>query len=359
MQVFKVDKTIAVSFDPDTYVPLDSFVSKITIVPLETNANCLIGQPLALRVKLHQDLIYVSFLKQLFVFDLNGKFIREIGRRGGGPGEFTEVRDFIFSNDKTIELLNFKKIEQYTLEGKHIGTKRFDFYGDVFNANPMNFCHSFSKGYYFWGGVVKDDNLREKSSLMYQVNSDMEITNAYLSQQYGDGGEQDRFKYYQDKILVTPGAFDYNIYQIDPDDSIRIRYSFDFGTYGFDANRDVDRQNIMYDSYIWNIIDFHETDHHLHFCFAYQNKFHTLLCSKITGQIFLQSPQQYVKRKEFYLLPTVAVYNNQLIAMADISTIKDYLEIMSEEDIKKWGLERLRGLDYEDNPVLIFYTMKK
>jgi hypothetical protein len=75
----------------------------------------------------------------------------------------------------------------------------------------------------------------------------------------------------------------------------------------------------------------------------------------------LQSSRQYIKKKDFFLFPIVATYNDQLIALVDVSAIKEYLNmgIISEKDIKKWGLERLRDLDYEDNPILIFYTMKK
>jgi len=90
-------------------------------------------------------------MKQLLVFDLNGKFIREIGKRGPGVGEFIEVKNFMFTNEGTIEILDFRKIESYSFDGKHLGTvKRFDFIGTDFYCNPNNFCRSFSSGYYFW-----------------------------------------------------------------------------------------------------------------------------------------------------------------------------------------------------------------
>ena len=121
---FEVGKTITVSYNPNRFTPLDSVVSKITVVPLETNDNCLIRELLP-KIKCHQGLIYINnFFKELLVFDLNGNFIREIGNRGNGPGEFIEVRDFIFTDEETIEILDFNKIESYTLEGKHKCTKK-------------------------------------------------------------------------------------------------------------------------------------------------------------------------------------------------------------------------------------------
>ena len=159
-QAFEAEKTITISYNPDISTPLDSLVSKITVVPLETNDNCLIGQYLVW-VKQHKGLIYINNLfKQLLVFDMNGKFIREIGRLGQGPGEFSDLRDFIFTNEDAIEILDFLKIESYTLDGKHIGTKRFNLMGAESKCNPLVFCRSFSSGYFLWGGVDRDERLR-------------------------------------------------------------------------------------------------------------------------------------------------------------------------------------------------------
>ena len=355
---FEAGLTISVSYNEDMYAPLDSFVSEIKIIPLETNDNCLIGQPLMERVKYHQGLIYISFMRKLLVFDLAGKFIREIGSMGEGPGEYIEVRDFLFTDEGTIELLDFLKIESYTLDGKHIGSKKFNFMGPDYYCNPRNFCLSFSSGYYLWGGIVQDEKLRKQSNLMYRVNHKMDIVEGYFSQEYGDGGGQDRFKYYQDKILFTPSGFDYNIYQIDSDDDVKIRYSFDFGKYGFDSNKNIDRQYISYENFIHDIYNYHETDRFLYFGFSHQKFYHSLLFSKITGQSYTLTQMQSFKRKEFCLFPIVTMYDDYLIAMIDVYAIKEYLNGISRENIEKWGLEELENLDNEDNPVLIFYKIK-
>ena len=245
-------------------------------------------------------------------------------------------------------------------ENTNVQKKTFNFLGENIYCNPMSFCRSFSSGYYLWGGTtgIRDEEMLEKSSLMYRVNSDMQIESGYFSTQYGDGGVNNPFKYYKDYVLVNPSSFDYKIYQISSDDSVRIRYSFDFGKYGFDSSRDVYKKTIPVDDFIRNIDYYQETDRLLYFIFSYNNIIHNLLYSKITEQQYILNLSPSLNGKEFRLFPIVMTCNNQFVAIVPISALKFELKRMSQANIKKWGLEDLKKLDDEDNPVLAFYTMK-
>ena len=361
VQLFDSGQIIPVEFNTNRYLPLDSFIDNVTVIPLETNDSCLIRQ-LVLQVKEHQGLIYLNnFMRQLLVFDMKGNFIREIGRRGQGPGEFLEVRDFLFTNENTIEILDFKKIEHYTLDGKYIETvKKFDYIGKEFYFNPMSFCRSYSKGYYLWGGMLHGGNekLLESGYLMYRVNKDIQIEAGFFDKKYGDGGNMDRFKYYQDKILITLSSLNYNIYQINQNDSLNIRYTFDFGKYGYEIKEDFDRKTVPIENYISGIRYFQETDDFLYFNFSYQKIIHCLLYSKTTGQTYIKSLAPSENEKEIRLFPADAIYKDQLVALVEPFVLKMDLERMSPENIKKWGLEDFLKLDDEDNPVLILYKTK-
>ena len=75
-------QTIPIRFDPDKFSPLDSFISEISVIPLETNDKCLLREHIQ-NVKIHQGLIYINNMnRELYVFDMKGKFICEIGSRG-------------------------------------------------------------------------------------------------------------------------------------------------------------------------------------------------------------------------------------------------------------------------------------
>ena len=360
-QKLEAGQIIPVLFNPDKFPPLDSFVAEITVIPLETNENSLLREH-PQGIKVHKGLIYINNQRQeLYVFDKNGKFIRQIGSRGQGPGEFVEVSDFIFTQDGTIELLDLNKIESYSLEGKHIRTvKRFDFLEtDIYY--PRNFCKSFSSGYFFWGGMNYTGQRPDPTNLLYRLNSDMQIEAAFFDTKFGDGGTRDRFSFYKDRVLFSCSPVDYNIYQIEPNDSISIRYTFDFGNYGIKIGKNDDRTTVpadVRDDYVRDISHFHETDLFLVFGFNYKSRTYILLYSKATGQIFIKPYHPSANGKEMRLYSIHAIYNDLLVAFVQVSWLKMDLERMSPENIKKWGLEKYKKLDDEDNPVLILYKTK-
>ena len=65
---------------------LSEFVDKIDYVQLETLNQCLL--PPKIGVNLTKDFIFVWSGYQLYQFDKEGKFIRQIGKKGQGPGEY-------------------------------------------------------------------------------------------------------------------------------------------------------------------------------------------------------------------------------------------------------------------------------
>ncbi|MDR2423801.1 MAG: 6-bladed beta-propeller [Prevotellaceae bacterium] len=97
------------------------------LVLLETTDDCLIGE--IKKVTLTDSLIFVldAFLaNKLFVFNADGKFIRHIGSRGQGPGEYIQATDFHY--DKyTKEVIIYDQFKHqmlyFDLNGNFIRTK--------------------------------------------------------------------------------------------------------------------------------------------------------------------------------------------------------------------------------------------
>lgn len=77
---------------------LSEITERIDYVKLETNPECLIGSGSAIFV---DRFIYIKDSRpaRLLVFDLDGKFIRQISRQGKGPGEYTNFAYFDVSQD--------------------------------------------------------------------------------------------------------------------------------------------------------------------------------------------------------------------------------------------------------------------
>ena len=77
--------------------------SHIKYIPLETSNECLIGY--VNKIMIRNNLIYVADFNQakaLFIFDIDGKFIFKIDRKGRGPGEYISFHDFDVQSNGNI-----------------------------------------------------------------------------------------------------------------------------------------------------------------------------------------------------------------------------------------------------------------
>ncbi|MDR2027285.1 MAG: 6-bladed beta-propeller [Prevotellaceae bacterium] len=78
------------------------FEDSVDIIPLETVSECLISE--IQKIECRNRLIYASDEagQTVYVFDEKGKYVRSIGRKGNGPGEYSELGDFIFAGDSIL-----------------------------------------------------------------------------------------------------------------------------------------------------------------------------------------------------------------------------------------------------------------
>lgn len=101
---------------------LSELFSSIKYIPLETKKESLIGR--IRHIELINDTIYIldaSSSKCLFIFSLDGKFIRRIGEVGRGPGEFISPSDFTIDvKNHEIYIIDsyIQKINIYSTSGK-------------------------------------------------------------------------------------------------------------------------------------------------------------------------------------------------------------------------------------------------
>ena len=357
-------QTIQAPNDINIFTSQDSLLSFINIIPLETKENCLISKVVSIKIK--DSLIYInSGRTDLYVFDFDGNYKSKIGSKGQGPGEYLELRDFIFTKDGNIEILDFRKIETYSLDGGHLKTKRFDFLKKDLYSNPVNFSLSPISGYYIWGGMIglNEEQLRGGSYMMHHMGEDMNITNSYFLVGNGDGGMKDRFRYYNDTILVIPYLLDYNVYQIDESGDISIRYNIDFGKYGItnkisspEERGDISLLNQS--DYVTNLSDYVESDSWIHVKFTYKNLIYSLLYSKEQNEsYFVSMAKPFDNELRFY--PVSLSHENKLVSIIDAYWLLEELDRITPEGIKRWNLEKYKNINESDNPVLIFYTLKK
>ena len=89
-------------------------IDSVEITQLETNENSIIGGILKIVFK-HQKVFILDRNHNLLIFEESGKFFSKLNKRGKGPGEYIELRDFFITEDGNILILTWKKILTYNI----------------------------------------------------------------------------------------------------------------------------------------------------------------------------------------------------------------------------------------------------
>ena len=203
----------------ETKVSMNDLFSKVEVVPLETNDSCLLVRPYKV---LQWDDYYGVFdfnIPSLFVYDSEGKFIRRIGRRGQGPGEFTYIYSVLRDDDTGVfyMLSPFSELFSYSADGT--------FRERVKLPQKFNYWSFEDYGDYWvtWSHPVNDEDpgisIISKETLecvhhLWYGNPEVCVLLKAL------------YKYGDDVYFNTP--MNRNIYKITKD-SMKVAYAWDFG----------------------------------------------------------------------------------------------------------------------------------
>ena len=100
---------------------LSEIVEKIDYVQLETLDQCLL--PPNISTRLTKDFIFVRSGRKLYQFEKDGKFIRQIGREGQGPGEYQLDKYSVDDANNRILVVSFTNSTPliFDYEGKYLG----------------------------------------------------------------------------------------------------------------------------------------------------------------------------------------------------------------------------------------------
>lgn len=121
--------TIDVDGKKEPSILLSSYFKGVRTIILESNKDCLIG--FVNKIQVFDGYIYIldsSKTKSLFVFDMEGKFIRKIGSLGNAPGEYLELNDFTLDTEsRIIYLCDLKnRVHKYRSDGTYLHTITMD-----------------------------------------------------------------------------------------------------------------------------------------------------------------------------------------------------------------------------------------
>jgi hypothetical protein len=113
-------ETLVFDISDDLSVPLSNIADSVVKIELETADECLLKD--LRQVEIFENYLLVKDISPfLFVFDIQGKFIRRIGKEGNGPGEYNYCTKFFpDERDKKIFLKTNVGIFSYDIEGNFL-----------------------------------------------------------------------------------------------------------------------------------------------------------------------------------------------------------------------------------------------
>jgi hypothetical protein len=202
-------------------IKLSELYKDYNYIPLETNDDCLIGQPT--KIIIHENKVYIldpQHAKALFVFASDGRFIRKFSKTGRGPGEYISLEDFcIEPGTNNIVILDDNIFLKYFREdGSFIKTTRLSVPAmrfDFPDENHIAFVPCGNEDYL----VITDRNGKRKSSFFkYTAETHLVLNMPFIH--YGAPG------------LLYLTNLDYTIYRINGEKIYpHIKINFDTNMY--------------------------------------------------------------------------------------------------------------------------------
>jgi hypothetical protein len=374
---------IARDFKNEKEFKLSDIASNIEYVKLETTADSYIGGGNS-TIHLDNKYIYIYSQKRLLQFSRNGKFVKEIGRNGRGPGEFPGSKGItVDKKKKSIYIIaNYlAKVLEYNYEsGEFLGSFPIDkragssMIPGVFQAvvtdtfavlsHPMT---QFRKDYFFAQIVdIKGNIVHNQKSHIYSTDDKEKIKERSLpagNQTWKIGNEIRFFEYLNDTIYSFIN------------DQFKPSYIFNLGKYKGDFDVMVKIKDERKSKSI-AVRSFAETSGYLLFKCLFDNKWILSMYNKQTGRFSKVSNSQtkygLIRNDIDGGLPFWPRFSNlgeqkqEWIALRSAIDMKQKLtnEFMATSEAKypdkKAGLQKfLNELKVDDNPVLMIVKLKE
>lgn len=204
---------IAIS-NKDSIIELEKLVSDIKITQLETNKDNLIGIITKIISTDNHIIIGDNIISNaIYMFNSNGKFIKQISSSGNGPGEYTSFTHITLSPDKkNIIIIDGTKGKAiyYSIDGDYIKDKILPYRSEIveyINNDELAFSNT--------AGIYKNGNPLENTFIISNKNG--EIYNTYspstFTNEFNLVTHPDHLKIYNTDLYYNPNLSD-TIYHI-------------------------------------------------------------------------------------------------------------------------------------------------
>lgn len=121
---------------------VSEFADTVMYIPLETNSNSFLKR--VIQIQITDKYIFITGRDQLLLFSKEGKFIRQIGKKGKGPGEHLLIFGFVVVQDTVyISSSGKRSLLKYNINGSFLEDLPTLSQLPRFNVTPDNRIVSF------------------------------------------------------------------------------------------------------------------------------------------------------------------------------------------------------------------------
>ena len=352
-----------------------NLIDTIFAVKLETNRNNIIGH--IDDIKIYKNRIYVldkRVAKIIYAFDLNGKFINSVGKKGKGPGEYLHPEGIEIdkiNNELIVVSVANRKFLRFDLDGKFLG--EFDIevaFKDFKILNNGNFV------------LLAGDELNS------HLGEDLSKRIVYITDNRGKiigFGPKSCTDFENVKIQRAANLmvqnneisfcykFSDTIFQVN-NHEIRAKYKIDLGSFALDREKLKNKNTQDFISTLNKINsnpeilfsgNHFQTNDYLFFSIDVDRSPLAFFYNKNNKKLFIGMINPY---NPYYLFDgkVVSSYKDYFIGYRDSYSILSEVEQIKKNNpsqlnllFKNMGLNKEFDLSESDNPVLFFYKLKK
>jgi len=216
---------------------LSNFSDDVSYIKLKTPQNIIIRRVNDVQIFGNKIYFEETLSETIMVFDMNGNFIKQIGKVGRGPGEYIYLRSFCFdevSGDLLLYTGPSGTVKRYDPEG--------EFIEDIFNVPFDDYMYANDSLLIFSGflcTVVRNmpENIfqflttTKKGQKIDSVPLPIYSVNNWRETVPGFSGNYGATKF--DNYLLLHGLSEDTIFHVSGTGEIEARYFLDFGRYNF------------------------------------------------------------------------------------------------------------------------------
>lgn len=341
-------------------------VTKVT--QLEISENSFVG--LIDKIKFMRDRILVLQrrpIKCVHIFDLLGKYISTVNRRGKGPNEYTDLRDIAVDIDNNeFYIIGDHRLLRFDHNGKPLGT-------DIVNGFTPRHVHCINSDLFAFVAYMPDDRLifwsKEKGIINSLLPNNDNLPEMFVVKPFINyDGKIFHQTYLSDTIYKINGTNISPYVIIDLEKGITMKQ--------MRSAVSAARGNpIEFPNYrMWDIRWFAETDQYIYFTFVDKNVRKTqticILLNKITkkilyhtsksGNSLFPSSSAPILRETFHNDFVTFLYPDSYFdKVEELKTKLTKVEFEEYQEKNKVFFESIKGFDENSNPLIIYLIPNK